>query len=202
MWRVLEMGQGAYVFCELDAVKKEFPEFQRVFADLEAETIEKCTKDWAPKTIGYLTPNATQFGRTSILPALFNDNTGTQMVHWRQYFAATGHQALITGTRAGNVIPEDFKVAWLGLSFPNKQLQISEIKWQIGDRKFGRIDLEELKRYNKPAVIFEKGFIIDEETSFELYGYVEHADYQRIVMLGSCYFKIIDKVLGNPGAAI
>jgi len=193
---------GGYVFCELDSVKKAFPEFQRVFAQLESEAIDKCTKDWAPKTVGYLTPTGLQFGRTTIIPALFNDNTGTQMAHWRQYFSSTGHQTLLTGTRAGNVIPEDFKVAWLGLAFPNKQLQISEIKWNIGDQKYGRINLEELRGYNKPAVIFEKGFVVDEETTFELYGYVENADYQRIVPLGACYYKIIDKVLGNPGAAI
>lgn len=199
------MGMGSYILCELDSVQKEFPDFQRALANLEAEAIAKCNADWKPRTFNLarpLTPGTKEYGRTTILPALFDDNTGTQMVHWRQYFSSTGHQTLITGTRAGNVIPEDFKVAWIGLAFPNKNMQISEIKFQIGDRKYGRINLEELRSYNKPALIFEKGFIIDEETAFELYGYVENADYQRIVMLGSSYFKIIDKVLGNPGAAI
>jgi len=199
------VGQGGYIFCEWDSVRKEFPQFQRVFADLESRVIAKCNADWAPKTFNAalaLAPGPDNYGRTSILPALFDDNTGTQMAHWRQYFASTGHQTLISGTRAGNVIPEDFKVAWIGLMFPNKQLQISEIRWQIGDRKYGRVNLEELRSYNKPAVIFEQGFILDEEQAFELYGYVEAADYQRIVMLGSCYYKIIDKVLGAPGSAI
>jgi len=193
---------GGYVFCEWGSVRKQFPEFQRVFAELESKVIEKCNADWAPRTLGYLAPGANQYGRTSILPPLFKDNTGTQMVTWRQYFSSSGHQTLLAGVRTGNVIPEDFKIAWIGLAFPNKQLQISEIKWQIGDRKYGRIDLEELRVYEKPAVIFEEGFIIDEEQSFELYGYVEQPDYQRIIMLGACYYKNIDKVLGNPGSAI
>lgn len=196
------MGLGSYIFCEYDSIKKEFPRFQRALAELESRVIAKCDADWSPRKCGYLTPGPNEYGRTTILPALFDDNTGTQMAHWRQYFSSTGHQALITGTRAGNTIPEDFKVAWIGLAFPNKQMNISEIKFQIGDRKYGRINLEELKMYNKPAIIFEEGFIIDEETTFELYGYVETADYQRIVMLGSCFYKTIDKVLGNPGAAI
>ncbi len=199
------MGQGSYVFVEWDSVQEEYPKFQRVMAALEQRVITKCNADWAPRTFNLkkaLTPAPENYGRTTILPALFDDNAGVQMEHWRQYFSAVGHQLLMSGAGGGNTIPEDFKVAWIGLAFPNKQMQISEIKWQIGDTKYGRIDLEELHSYNKPAIIFEEGFIIDEEQAFELYGYVEHADYQRIVMLGSCYFKVIDKVLGNPGTAI
>jgi len=201
------MGQGGYIFVEWDSVRKEYPDFQRAFADLEAKVIEKCTADWFPKktpqeVFGGLTPEAGQFGRTTILPALFDDNTGTQMAHWRQYFSSAGHQTLISGTRAGNVLPEDFKVAWIGLMFPNEQMQISEIRWQTSDRKYGRVNIEELRSYNKPAIIFEEGFLLDEEQSFELYGYVEAADYQRIVMLGACYYRIIDKVLSAPGSAI
>jgi len=202
------MGMGGYILCEWDSVQKEYPKFREAFMNLETEVIMKCANDWFPgrdpaSVCGYLTPKSgEQFGRTTILPALFQDNTGTQMATWRQYFSSTGHQRIIAGAKTGYTIPEDFKVAWIGLAFPNKQLQISEIKFQIGDRKYGRIDLEELRRYNKPAVIFEKGFIIDEEQSFELFGYVEEADYQRIVMLGACYYRVIDKVLGNPGSAI
>jgi hypothetical protein len=100
----------------------------------------------------------------------------------------------------------------MGFAFPNKEQAITEIKMQIGDRKFGRINLEELRGYNKPAVILEEGFTIDEEESFELYGYVEGpipvahdgftGIYQRIVPIGFCCYKIIDKVLGNCGATI
>jgi len=202
------MGMGSYVICEWDSVQKEYPKFREAVRALEQEAIAKCAADWFPgrpveQVVGYLTPRAgEQFGRTTILPALFQDNTGTQMVTWRQKFTSTGHQRIIAGAKSGYTIPEGFKVAWIGLAFPNKQHQISEIKFQIGDRKYGRIDLEEIRRYNKPALIFEKGFIIDEEQSFELFGYVENADYQRIVMLGACYYKVIDKVLGNPGSAI
>ena len=164
--------------------------------------IEKCSADWAPRSFGFMTPGGDQYGRTTILPALFKGFAGSQLVHWRQNITSTGNQLLLAGVRAGNTIPEDFKVAWVGLAFPDKQVNISEIKFQIGDTKYGRINLEELKCYDKPALIFEEGFVIDEETSFELYGYVEHADYQRIVMLGACYYKVIDKVLGAPGSAI
>jgi hypothetical protein len=195
------MGQGGYIFCEWDSVQKEWPRFQRAFAELESRVIEKCNADWAPKTFGYLTPNEKQYGRTSILPALFRGWAAAapypQLVHWRQYINDTGEQTLLMGSGTGNVLPEDFKVAWIGLAFPNKQMNISELRWQISDSKYGRVNIEELQSYNKPAIIFEEGFIL-----FELYGYVEHVGYQRIVPLGTCYFKVITKVLGNPGAVI
>jgi len=210
------MGQGSYVIAELDSVQKENRNFQDALRKLEAKLLEKSALDWGqvnrPKPFGKLTATRDQFGRTTILPALFDDHAGSQMVTWRQLFTTSGHQTIMTGTRAGNTIPEDFKVGCIGFAFPNKNQHLTEIKMQIGDRKFGRINLEELHLYNKPAVIFEEGFIVDEEESFELYGYIEgpipeHADgftgvYQRIVPLGFCTFKVIDKVLGNCGAAI
>jgi len=197
-----KMGLGSYVICELASVKREHSVFQRALAALEEQIIAKCNAEWAPKTFGYLTPKNNQYGRTTILPPLFKNAAGTQLVTWRFNFTSTGHQLIMAGARAGNTIPEDFKVALVGFAFPNPTINISEIKMQIGDTKFGRINLEELKSYEVPALVFEEGFIIDEETSFELYGYIEQTGYQRIVPLGACYYKVIDKVLGAPGSAI
>jgi len=225
------MGQGSYVICEWDSVAKEYPNFQQAFRSLETQLITKCSAEWAPKTFGSLTPNAGQFGRTTWLPALFRCGNATAHVvagvgqqfgsglgtvpaprDWRQLFIVQGHQELLTGAGAGHTIPEDFKLGLMGFAFPNQQQHITEIKMQIGDRKYGRINLEEMLSYNKPAIIFEEGFTIDEEEAFELTGYVEgpipiHHDgwvgvRQRIVPLGACYYKIIDKVLGDCGAVI
>ena len=208
--------------------------------------INKCNAEWAPRTMGYLTPAAGQYGRTSILPQLFDPNPTTYggaafgataaaanfplaPAYWRQAFRATmanTHDTLIQGNRTGETMPEDWKVGWLGLAFPNKNQHITEIRFQIGDRKYGRINLEEMRIYNKPAIIFEEPFIIDEETSFHLYGYFEgiipaspfsptlhfgaaapagtdeYVAYQRIVMLGEACYKMVDRALGNTGAPI
>ena len=221
------MGQGGYIFCEWDSVEKEVPLFREAFRKLETDTIIQCTNKWFPKktpveACGYLSPKSgEQFGRTSVLPALFRDwydgtvkaeaaslvldttsGGGSPVGTWRQHITTTGHMILLHGRNTGHVIPEDFYIAWIGLAFPNKQQQISELKWQIGDRKYGRLNIEELRSYNKPAIIFEEGIIIEEEQSFELYGYVENADYQRIIPLGACYYKVKDKVLSAPGAPI
>jgi hypothetical protein len=192
-------------------VKREFPDFQRAFAELEARAIDVCSARWAPKSFGGLTPGTNQFGRTSILPALFRGfgqtattppTAGHYLTNWRQNITSTGNQLILSGVGEGNILPEGFTVAWIGLAFPNNQINISELKWQISDSKFVRVNVEDLMSYNKPAIIFEKGYVLNEEEAFELYGYVENPGYQRIVMLGAAYYETIDKVLGNPGGAI
>jgi len=213
------MGSGSYIFCEWDACKRTFPEFKQKLVNMENMMIAKCNAEWAPKGCGFLTPAAGEYGRTSILPGLFDPNPlayggaqfgGAQVAgfllpprYWRQYFNTLGNQVLIQGGHPGETLPEDWKVGWIGLAFPNKQMNITEIRWQIGDHKYGRQNIEELKAYNKPAIIFEEPMLIDEEQAFHLYGYVDEAGvYQRIVMLGAAYFKIIDKALTAPGAAL
>lgn len=216
------MGSGGYTFCEWKSVKgswlgggnenAEFKLWKKAFAEGEQKMISKCDVEWTPKTFGFLAPHDNQYGRTTILPEVFNDHLDVSMAHWRQAFTTAGHQTLIFGGNAGHTLPEEIKVLWLGLAFPNKEQHISEIKWQLGDRKYGRINLEELKIYEEPALIFEEAILMDEEQAFELYGYVvgpipvDHEgnsrQFQRIVLLGALYYKIIDKVLGTVGANI
>jgi len=214
-----------YVICEWDSIAKNNSAFQRSLANLETQVINKCNVEWAPRrfnAVKALSPDEGGYGRTTILPALFADGAGTALDTtsgggdpdgtWRLLLTTAGNQTLLQGASTGSTISEDFKIAWAGLAFPNKNEHISEIKFQIGDRKYGRIDLEVMLSYNKPAIIFEEGFLLDEETSFHLYGYVEgpipvaHDQYtgvhQRIVMLGAAYFKVISKVLGNCAAPI
>jgi hypothetical protein len=211
------MGLGGYIFCEQHSISMEDPRFKQAFKNLETRAINLCTEKWHPsktpmEACGYLTPGAGQFGRTSILPELFNGADDVQMAHWRQTLDTAGHQTLISGAGSGNTLAEDFMVALIGFAFPNKQQHITEIKMQIGDRKYGRINLEEMHGYNKPALILEEGVIINEKESFELYGYVEgpipnqapfcNRLYQRVVLLGATYYDVISDVLGNCGAAI
>ena len=215
------MGQGSYVLCEWDSVTKKSPEFQKAFAELEGRVIDKCIADWH-KPFGGLTPTSEEFGRTTILPALFRGFGQVAatppvaglncLIHWRQYLTTRGEQTILLGRDPGNVMPEDFKIGWLGLMFPNKEQNITEFRWQISDGKYGRINVEEMHSYNKPAVVFEDGFLINEKAGFDLHAYIEgpipvdHEGnvgvYQRVVPLGAAYYANIDRVLGNPGAII
>jgi len=175
--------------------------------DLEAKLTQNASLSWSPKSFGYFTPNSNQFGRTSVMPELFRGFAGTILAHWRQDLTSAGHQLLLYGNGglaglATHQMPRDFKIGWTGLAFPNEQMNITEIKWQIGDKKYPRLNIEELKAYNKPAIIFEEGLIIDEETDFDFWGYVKEADFQRIIPLGFSVYKFVDRVLGTVGAAI
>ena len=209
------MGQGGFSIVEWNAVAKTDPKFQDTFIKTENELINLCDQSWAPKKLGYLSPSASQYGRTTIIPRLFTNALGVAGIQtWRQQFIATGHQVLLQGIGTGSVIPEDFKIGWVGLALPNDTQQLSELIWQIGDQRFGRIDIEEIREYKNPAIIFDDGFVIDEETSFILSGFIEgpipengpgaqtNRLYQRIVMLGSTYYRTVDRMLGNTGAVI
>jgi len=206
----------------MKSVQKDYPNFQNAFRDLEAKLIGKCNYDWKPKTFGALALNGDQYGRTTILPELFDDHSGSPMdstrslllggATFRQLFTVAGNQTLMSGSGSSSTIPEDFKIALMGFAFPSQNQHITEIKMQIGDRKFGRIDLEEMHLYDQPAIIFEEGFEINEEEAFDLYGYVEGpiptavghytGVWQRIVPIGAAYFKYYDKVGGEPGDPI
>jgi hypothetical protein len=211
------MGQGSYCICEWDSIQKNNVEFQRAVASLDARIVQKCNTEWAPRRFNMMkafSPDGESYGRVPILPALFDDHNQAQITtaSWRQLYTSAGHQMVLQGSGSGEIIPEDFKIAWIGMFFPNKQQHFSEFKWQIGDRKYGRINVEEMHSYNKPAVIFEEGYVLDEEESFHLYGYLEGdipveepfiaGLYQSVGLLGAAYFKITSKVLGNCGAAI
>ena len=126
------------------------------------------------------------------MPPLFNDLTATQMVTWRQNFTAVhvaaslagATQAIISGSGTAGTIPEDYMVGFAGVCFLDKAIKVSEIKIQIGDRKIGRINLEEAMVYNKPCVVLEEGFVLDEEEGFDLYAYIQAQGEQRIKLLG------------------
>lgn len=181
-----------YVICEYEKVKQNFPEFGTMMQNLRNSLIAEAASKWAPLTFGGLNPRSGQFGETTILPALFNDLTATQMVTWKQNFTAAHVVASLVGTAQGIIygsgtagtIPEDYMVGFAGVCFLDKAIKVSEIKIQIGDRKIGRINLEEAMVYNKPCVVLEEGFILDEEEGFELYGYIQAQGDQRIKLLG------------------
>jgi len=181
-----------YVICEYEKVKQNFPEFGTMMQNLRTSLIAKAAADWAPLTFGGLNPRSGQYGETTILPALFNDLTGTQMVTWKQNFTAANvvssligiPQGLLTGSGVAGTIPGDYMIGFAGVCFLDKAIKVSEIKLQIGDRKIGRINLEEAMVYNKPCVVLEEGLVLDEEEGFELYGYIQSQGDQRIKLLG------------------
>jgi hypothetical protein len=180
------------------------PLYQVALKEVEDRLVARAEAKWK-KTYGRFAPGGGQFGRTTILPALFADWRGTGFplnTSWRQNILVAGEQRVLSGRNAGWTLPEDFMVAWVGLAFPNKEMTITELRWEIGQTKYGRVNIEEMRGYNTPALIFRKGFEIGEEESIEIMAYVEEAGYQSIVPLGFQLNQQIDRVLGLCGSAI
>jgi hypothetical protein len=190
----------SYVICEYEKVKSEFPEFKATMDNLKASLLGLAAKDWG---LSLAKLSLEQGYVTTVLPALFADNAGNRLTTWEQTFTSTGSQTIMTGVGSGGVIPEDFKVGIAGLAFLDKAIRISEIKMQISDKKLPRINIEEAFVYNKPAIVFEEGYILDEETAFELIGYVLSQGPQRIKLIGLQANRVKDKLLTtNVGAAV
>jgi len=153
-----------------------------------------------------------EFGETTILPALFNGLGAAfqPMTTWHQWLTLTAPEialggaskVIITGADTAGRIFEDYKVGLAGLVFLDKAIRISEIKMQISDKKLPRVNIEEALAYNKPAIVFEEGYILDEEKGFDLYANVVTQGPCRIKLLGLQLNRLKDKILTDTGAAL
>ena len=219
---------GDYIICEYEKVKTEFPYFKGIMSTLRGNLIARAERKWglrwagarkiseaAARGVGLSLPgpgldvdvDKGEFGETTILPSLFRDITMTaaasgQMVTWNQWLTATGSQTILSGSGTGGTILEDYMVGLAGLAFLDKAIRVSEFKMQISDKKLPRINIEEALAYNKPAVVLEEGFILDEETAFDLIANVTTQGPQRIKLIGLQLNRVKDKLLTNTGAAL
>lgn len=222
---------GDYVICEYEEVKANFPYFGAIMSKLRNTLIARAERKWglrwagarklseaAARGVGLSTPGPAldvdvdrgEFGETTIIPALFNDISGTRMATWHQWLTLTAteiaaggaQKTLMTGANTGGTIYEDYMIGLAGLAFLDKAIRISEFKMQISDKKLPRVNIEEALAYNKPAIILEEGYILDEETAFDLYANVTTRGPQRIKLIGLQLNRVKDKLLTNTGAAL
>jgi len=200
---------GGFSIVEYETVKQGFPEFRRVETAAFNTLLAKCNADWSPQTFGGMKPTGGQFGQGTIMPELFRDRATTTLHTWRQHFnqnflgmTIPANNTLMTGSNGGNLY-EDYKIGVCGLAFLDKAIKVTEIKMQISDRKLPRINLEEAFAYNKPAIVFEDFWILDEEQGFELLGYVTSEGYQTIKLLGPQFNRVPNKLMTTAtGAAL
>lgn len=215
---------GGFTLCEYKEVKQGFPEFQETMENLRQKLILKALSEWDPLKFAGLTydqvlsmdkteipsgmyPKEGEFGEGTIMPQLFRSGTNsvpaaTMLTTWTQTFGATTAQTIMSGANTGQIY-EDYKIGLVGLAFLDKAIRIAEIRMQISDRKLPRINVEEAMAYEKPALIFEEGYILDEETGFELYAYVLSQGIQTIKLIGLELNRVPNKLqVTNTGAAI
>lgn len=201
----MKMGNTkGFVLCSYPLVKSEFPEFANTMAKLEGDMVTMCSADWDPMTYGGTKPKAGQYGKSTIMPELFYGygQTSPTLTTWESYATTTGNAGLMSGSNSMNIY-EDYKIGIAGFAFLDKVQRITEIKLQIGDRKFPRINLEEAFVYDNVAVLFETGIIVDEETEFDLHGYVESKGPYKIMPIGIQMNRVPNKLQSsNTGSAL
>jgi len=207
-------GPG-FVIAECNKIRNTYPEFQHTLRELEARALENTGAVWAGLNYGGLTPREKQFGRTTFLPQHFADEAGDVLdsAHTVADWGRNSFRILYTsllpaahtvpgwktilqggGTPIG-VTPEDIRMAWAGLAFTTQSIHVTKLRFEVGDTRYPIMDIEEINSYNKPALIFEEGFELPEETNFLLRGWFEASGKQRIVPLGFIYYRRKDTVL-------
>lgn len=191
-----------YIICDLSQLKPEYPEFKAIMQDLRVKLEAKAVADWDMPN-GGMQAKAGSFSETTIMPELFVDMAGSTLVTWKQFLSAVGAQTVMRGSQTGGTIYEDYKVGLVGLAFLDKDPRITEVKFQISDQKLPRINIEEMFAYQQPCIVFEEGWVLDEETGFDLYAYVECRGYQRLKLIGIQLNRVPNKLqISDTGAAL
>lgn len=196
----------SYIIAPLDKVKDTFPEFRQSMSALQDAVIKRAQDIWAGFTFGGLTPGSRQFGLTTMLPReIFGK--GTQQ--WTQTFSAPGSWTNIFSYS----VPVDEIHGFAGFAFTEPTLIFSQLRWEIKDRKFPIINVEESRAFN----VFAGGFVIvvkadagqeliaEERTQVLVKGFQERGSSgirQRIIPIGLLAFRRIDLVITEEKSSV
>ena len=192
----------SYIIAPLEKVKGEgaYPEFVDVLKSVQDAAINRAKEIWTGYNQGGLYPGDKEFG---ICPM-----RGREMAHdvtsvslsstysFRKNLQSTGWHSLFDYS-----VREDVIHAFAGFAVTDEVLRILELRFEIGDRKYPILDIQEAKGWGAFAIIFKedvgKELIAAEETSVYLRGYVESTGYQNVVPLGFQIYKRKDLVLSE-----
>jgi len=178
------------VIGELDKIQ-ELPEFQRGLDALVNAAKKRAEEIWPGYTYGGMFPGNKQYGMTSALPKFFGSTT-THLKTFRQNLGSANEwQSIFDLT-----VQEDIIIGMMGVAITSPTVNITELRAEISDKKYPRINIEEMQSYERPAIMFKQGLIGVEEEAFKLRGYKTAAGYQRVVPIGSfVLFKRKDLVI-------
>lgn len=184
------METDKLVIGELEKLK-DLPEFQTGLRNLIETAKTRAAEIWPGYTFGGMFPKDKQFGITSALPKFFGSTT-TALTNFRQNLgSANAWQSIFDLT-----VQEDVIIGMMGVAITSPTINITELRAEISDKKYPRINIEEMQSYQQPAVIFKQGLIAEEEKAFKLRGYKTAAGYQRVVPVGGfVLFKRKDLVI-------
>lgn len=179
------MGEGAGVLVEYSKIKSEFPEFVAVWNDTRAELVSQCSEAWGMADGGMM-PGPREFGETPIRIPYFNLGTtnGTAET-WNRNFAAAGWQSMINKATI-----EDVYVGIVGWMLPSTTKRVAGIYCEFGQTKLPVVNFEaEVQLMEQPAIIYEKGIIVPEETDSVVDCLITAAGHNIVKPLGMAMAK-------------
>jgi len=182
------MGNGIGVLAEYDKVRLEIPEFAEVWNETREEMAAQCREAWGLEDGGFM-PGPRQFGETTVRLQYFSLGTtnGTADT-WNRNMSVGGHW----NTLVDNPTMEDVYVGIVGWMMPNVTQRSKAIYQEFGQTKLPVIEYEaEIDLMEKPALIFEKGIVIPEETDCKVDFLVKdgYAGYNVVQPLGMAMVK-------------
>lgn len=190
----------SYVIGPLRLIKgeKDWPEFKAAMAELEQAAINRARQIWTGYSFGGINPKDGQFGIAPLRAReMAHDVTATTLsgtYSFRKNLGSTGWHTLFDYTSRKDVMH-----AFAGFAFTDEVLRVLEIRWEIGDRIYPIIDIQEAKNWGNFALIIKQDrgdpLIAEPETRVYIRGYVEATGYQTIVPLGFMLFKRKDLII-------
>lgn len=182
------MGNGAGILVEYDKVRETYPEFAEVWNETREELVAQCKEAWGLGDGGFM-PGPREFGETTIRYQYFSLGTlsGTGDT-WNVNLDTDGHWKDIIDKPT----LEDVYVGIVGWMFPNVLQRTKAIYQEYGQTKLPVVEYEaEIDLLEKPAIIFEKGVVIPEETDCKVTCLTKdgYAGYNVVAPLGMAMVK-------------
>jgi len=148
------------VIVEYEKVKLEYPEFVKAWQDTRARAIRAAEEAWGLRFGGFF-PGPGEFGETPIRLPYFNLGTTSGTAEtWNWNLTNTGWQTLIDQSTV-----EDVYIGLLGWIFPSATKRVAAVYVEAGPEKLPVVNIEgEIDLYDEPAIMYEKGLVIPQET--------------------------------------
>jgi len=192
----------SYVIAPLSLVKGEgaYPEFADVLKSVQDAAISRAKEIWKGYEQGGLYPGDKEFGvcpfRAREMAHDVSSTTLSGTYSFRKNFGTTAWHTIFDYS-----VREDIIHAFAGFMITDEVLRLLELRFEIGDRKYPIIDIQEAKGWGSFAILFKedvgKELIAQEETSVYVRGYIESTGYQNIVPLGFQLYKRKDLVISE-----
>ena len=189
-----------YIFAELQKVKGEgqYPEYEDVLKAVQDAAYARAGDIWEGYEPGGLTPGPKQFGvgplRKNDMAGNTTDSTPSGSYTFTKAITATGWQDIFNYNVRDNMIH-----AFAGFSFTDQTLRVSQIRVEIGDRRYPIWDIQEAQLYNKFSLVLKedeaKELIAAPSERVLIRIYAESTGSQRVVPVGLQLFRTANLVL-------